>query len=345
MSKIKINLDSGVSLEKPLINAFKSGDNNYLILDNEMNGSMGLPIILVCKLVGNKVTKISDQNEWTQVKESLKQIIAGNKLDYISVGESINADDIYYTQLTLPVPSFDALKNAYQPVEVASTQTMETPTKEVTTQPLENSVMPDVVVPTSEPKMQQAEPVMPSVTPVSEPVVDQHVGNAVMPTEPVMPNVTPEVVAPMDLNMNQIVNPTPVVNTSVNEIPVSPQIPVMPETPAIEPVMSTVSEPVISEPASPVSVGSSLQAEMPVMPEVGTTIEPTPAVVNQAPVVEPVQPVTPVESAQVVTDTPVVEQSSILNEEMIKAQKDAFLEACSNMFDALVEQFKKNINQ
>ena len=156
-----------------------------------------------------------------------------------------------------------------------------------------------------------------------------------------MPNVIPDVVAPMDLNMNQIVNPTPVVNTSVNEIPVSPQIPVMPDTPAIEPVMSTVSEPVIAEPASPESVGSSLQAEMPAMPEVETTIEPASAVVDQAPVVEPVEPV---ESAQVVTDTPVVEQSSILNEEMVKAQKDAFLEACSNMFDALVEQFKRNIN-
>ncbi len=345
MSKIKINLASGVSLEKPLINAFKSGDNNYLILDNEMNGSMGLPIILVCKLIGNKATKISDQNEWTQVKESLKQIIAGNKLDYISVGESINADDIYYTQLTLPVPSFDALKNAYQPVEVASTQTMETPIEGVVPTATETSVMPDVVVPTSEPTTQQAEPVMPSITPVSEPVIDAPAVEPVMPATPVMPSVTPEVVAPMDLNMNQIVNPTPAVNTSVNEIPISPQIPVMPETPVVEPVMPTVSEPVITEPVAPVTpepVVATPQVEMPTMPTMEPVAEPTPAVVDPTPVVEPV---TQVEDTQVVTDTPVVEQSSILNEEMIKAQKDAFLEACSNMFDALVEQFKKNINQ
>lgn len=344
MSKIKINLASGVSLEKPLINAFKNEENSYVILDNEMNGSMGLPIILVCKLVGNKLTKIADQNEWTQVKESLKQIIAGNKLDYISVGASINADDIYYTQLTLPVPSFDALKSAYQPVEVASTPVVVTPIEGVVPTATETSAMPDVVVPTSEPAIQQAEPVMPSVTPASEPIMGAPAVKPVMPATPVMPSVTPEVVAPMDLNMNQIVNPTPAVNTSVNEIPASPQIPVMPETPVVEPVMPTVSEPVITEPVAPVTsepVVATPQVEMPTIPTMEPVAEPTPAVVDPTPVVEPVVPVqeTPV------VDTPVVEQPNVLSDDVLKAQKDAFLEACSNMFDALVEQFKKNINQ
>ena len=299
MSKIKINLASGVSLEKPLLNAFKNGESVYVILDNEMNGSMGLPIILVSKLVGNKLVKIVDQNEWTQVKESLKQIIAGTQLEYVSVGESISADDIYYTQLTLPVPSFDALRNAYQPV-VNVSASVENPT------PVENtSVMPDVVIPTNEVASPSVfEPVMPSVTPN---------------VEPVMPSVSvePEQVAPMDIDMNEIVNPTLSVTPNVVETPVMPEAPVVENTPvmesapAIEVAMPTMEEPTVEAPAAPVE---EVAPETPVMPE--------------TPVIEPV-----------------TEQTTTVNEDMLKAQKDAFLEACSNMFDALVEQFKKNINQ
>ena len=41
---------SGSSLEKPLVSAFKGNNSIYVILDNEINGTMGLPIILVSKL-------------------------------------------------------------------------------------------------------------------------------------------------------------------------------------------------------------------------------------------------------------------------------------------------------
>ena len=57
MEKIKLNLVSGAIVEKPLINAFKANNMSYVVLDNEMNGSMGLPIILVCKLENNKLVK------------------------------------------------------------------------------------------------------------------------------------------------------------------------------------------------------------------------------------------------------------------------------------------------
>lgn len=114
MGKMKLNLVSGAVIEKPLVNAFKANNNIYIVLDNEMNGSMGLPIILVCKFDNNRLTKIVDQNEWQIVKEYLKNIIAGNQIEFVKVADEIVADDIYYTQLTLPVPSFDALKNAYK---------------------------------------------------------------------------------------------------------------------------------------------------------------------------------------------------------------------------------------
>ena len=104
MGKIKLNLESGAVVEKPLIIAFRANNIEYVILDNEMNGSMGLPIILVCKLE-NRLTKIVDQNEWQIVKEYLKNIIAGSELELVKVANVLPANDIYYTQLTLPVPS------------------------------------------------------------------------------------------------------------------------------------------------------------------------------------------------------------------------------------------------
>ncbi len=121
MGKLKLNLVSGLAIEKPLINAFKANNTIYVILDNEMNGSMGLPIILVCKYDNNKLVQITDDSEWQMVKEYLKKIIAGEKLEYVNVPNELPADEVYYRQLTLPVPSFDALKNAYK-VETTSTE-------------------------------------------------------------------------------------------------------------------------------------------------------------------------------------------------------------------------------
>ena len=92
VSKIKISLVSGSSLEKPLVSAFKGNNGVYVVLDNEMNGTMGLPIILVSKLENNRLVKIADQNEWNAVKENLRMIIAGNLVDYVSVDENLAAE-------------------------------------------------------------------------------------------------------------------------------------------------------------------------------------------------------------------------------------------------------------
>ena len=115
MEKVKINLMSGSALEKPVVTAFKSNGGEYVVLDNEMNGTMGLPIILVSKLVNNTLTLIPDA-EWNSVKELLRLIISGNQVDYIKIGEMIGAEDMFFKQLTLPVASFEALKNNYRPM-------------------------------------------------------------------------------------------------------------------------------------------------------------------------------------------------------------------------------------
>ncbi len=130
MSKIKVNLTSGSVFEKPLVTCFQGTSANYVVFDNEMNGSMGLPIICISKLNGNRLEKIFDQSEWASVKENLKSIISGTPLVYLEVPENLNAQDDFFTQLTLPVASFDVLKSSYNPPK-PEPEVMPTPQPEV----------------------------------------------------------------------------------------------------------------------------------------------------------------------------------------------------------------------
>ena len=226
MGKIKLNLVSGAVVEKPLINAFKANNNSYIVLDNEMNGSMGLPIILVCKFENNKLTKILDQNEWGIVKEYLKNIIAGNQIEFIKVESELSAEDIYYTQLTLPVPSFDALKNAYKVEEivneVSEVSIMDIPASDITpnmnnvesTQVVEPAVSPVQDI-TSQPVVDM--PVGPQISPEVE--VATPVESVVMPTSPM--DIVPPVNPTINVTSEPVVEPVaPVINNTMDTAPV-----------------------------------------------------------------------------------------------------------------------------
>ena len=207
VEKIKINTMSGMNLEKPLVTAFKSNTGEYVVFDNEMNGTMGLPIILVTKLVNNSLSLIPD-NEWNSVKEVLRLIISGNQVDYISVGESISAEDNFFKQLTLPVASFEALKNNYKPISVDSLESKVENVAPV----LENVVQkPEVVEPVNvAPQVQQT--VENTVVMPDAPVQSQTIASV----NPVMPEV-----APVTPEVNQTVVDTPVEQHVNNtEVPV-----------------------------------------------------------------------------------------------------------------------------
>lgn len=207
MEKIKINTMSGMNLEKPLVTAFKSNTGEYVVFDNEMNGTMGLPIILVTKLVNNSLSLIPD-TEWNSVKEVLRLIISGNQVDYISVAESINAEDNFFKQLTLPVASFEALKNNYKPISVDSLESKVENAAPV----LDNVVQkPEVVEPVNvAPQVQQ--PVENTVVMPDAPVQSQTIASV----NPVMPEV-----APVTPEVNQTVVEAPVEQPVNNaEVPV-----------------------------------------------------------------------------------------------------------------------------
>lgn len=200
MSKIRVNLTSGNVFEKPLVTCFQGTSANYVVFDNEMNGSMGLPIICISKLNGNRLEKIFDQSEWASVKENLKSIISGSTLMYLAVPENLNAQDDFFTQLTLPVASFDVLKSSYNPPK-PEPDVMPTPQPEVAPTP----------APTPEVMETPAPPVMDG--PIS------FGGMNTVNTAPVMPNMGASVMngnpAPQMMGNSDMLGQT---NTMTNEM-------------------------------------------------------------------------------------------------------------------------------
>lgn len=177
MEKLKINTVSGNVLEKPIVTAFKSNGGEYVVLDNEMNGTMGLPIILVSKLVNGSLVIVPD-SEWNAVKEALRLIISGNQMEYVNVGNVLSSEDTFFKQLTLPVASFEALKNSYKPV-VHEEVTLETP--EVNVEPVVQAT------PVQTPEVVESPIVMNDA-----PVAPQMPEASVAPVAPIMPEAPVE---------------------------------------------------------------------------------------------------------------------------------------------------------
>lgn len=314
MKKVKITLTSGV-IEKPVITAFKGTYGDYIVLDNETIGSMGLPVILISKIQDNKLLTISDTNEWNAVKENLRNIIAGNQIIKVNVGEAYVGDDIYYKQLTLPVASFDVLKATFDE------------------QVLDSSAPAAPIAPEAAPA--------PVETPVSAPVPPVSPVGPVSPVEPVSPVAsTPEMPAA----------PTPA-PTSV-DAPVAPEMPV-PPTPEVVPSApempmgvnpESMAPDAVQPPVTPVAPATPVAPEAPEAPEiqVGPAVEEVPPV----PPVPPVDIPAPAPATPEVTPTPepVVEPIPPVAPASVNdfsADKEAFLKACENMFDALVAKFNK----
>ena len=286
MEKIKINLTSGSALEKPLVTAFNSNNASYVVLDNEINGTMGLPIILVSKLVNNVLTKIEDQNEWNAVKESLRFIISGNQVDYITLQPEINANDMFFSQLTLPVASFEALKNNYKP-------------QSETDNTAQNSAIP------TNPAIELnniTEPITNGIN-LGQTPINPEVNSNPMET-PIINNTTNNLEQPTVQNMEQTVN--------------VPEPDVVPNVEPVTPVMP--SAPMDAQTVAPVDTNTitSMSNETPLQTTIENAINEN--ITQDAPTI----------------DTKASEQNVPKD---FTADKEAFLKACENMFDALVAKF------
>lgn len=230
MSKIRVNLTSGNVFEKPLVTCFQGTSANYVVFDNEMNGSMGLPIICISKLNGNRLEKIFDQSEWASVKENLKSIISGSTLMYLEVPENLSAQDDFFTQLTLPVASFDVLKRSYNPPKpepevMPAPQPEVAPTPAPTPEVMETPAPPVMDGPISFGGMNTVNtaPVMPNM---GAPVMNsnpapQMMGNSDMLGQTntmAMPNEMASMNNPVPNVNNQMPNPQPISNINYADL-------------------------------------------------------------------------------------------------------------------------------
>ena len=194
--KLKINLASGSFVEKNLLTAFKSNTGSYVIFDAEKTDSTGLPVIMVSKLQDNVVSNIIDANEWTTVKESLRGIVSGSPVEYISVNQELSGEDVFYKQLTLPVAYFDTLKNNY------SVPTVQAET--VPVNPTGNADVANVM-----PSVDNSQPVTPVDTTAVTPEMPQMPDINAMATEPTMDTqvaqteVTPAVSGQVDFSQEK----------------------------------------------------------------------------------------------------------------------------------------------
>ena len=223
MSKIRVNLTSGNVFEKPLVTCFQGTSANYVVFDNEMNGSMGLPIICISKLNGNRLEKIFDQSEWASVKENLKSIISGSTLMYLAVPENLNAQDDFFTQLTLPVASFDVLKSSYNPPK-PEPEVMPAPQPEVAPAPVQPA--PEVMETPASPVMDGPISFGGMNTVNTAPVMNsnpapQMMGNSDMLGQTntmAMPNEMAPMNNPVPNVNNQMPNPQPISNINYADL-------------------------------------------------------------------------------------------------------------------------------
>lgn len=222
MARINIAKPTGSVENLELLTAFKADGMTYIIFDSDKIGSMGLPIIYVCKFINEKLEKIMDANEWQTVKNYLKGIINGTSFEYIKVGSNLNADEAYFMLLTLPQASFDLIKSRYVVKESDESGNTPAPVENLSTAPLEtleNLGTETVnVEPNSNPVPQETIAVSNVVTPAPTNIVSNET-----PVAPVMPNNN--IASNNTVNVAPITN-EPAINNFVenNNVAVTPQI-------------------------------------------------------------------------------------------------------------------------
>ena len=224
MAKISINKPTGSVDTLNLVSAFNDNGKVYVILDSGKLGSMGLPIIYVCKFT-DKLESINDENEWNNVKNYLRGIINGTQMKYVKIDENVSGDEIYYKQLTLPEASFELIKSKYIVNDNESNPVLEP------IPPVENNESISSVE--SMAPISPMEPIQPTI----EPVVISN--ESIAPIEPIIPN-------------NNVVS-----NNEIANIPVKNVIERAPVMPTIEPVSAS---PVV-EPIAPLSPVEPIQLE------------------------------------------------------------------------------------
>lgn len=360
MTKIKVKKALGGVEEYNLISAFKIESSIYTIFDGEKLGSMGLPIIYVSKIINNKLEKINDANEWQSTKNYLKGIINGTNFEYVKLDSEINGDEAFYTPLTLPSEAaLELIKSHYVVVEntpdtpapsnepipaVVEESSSEIPT--ILETPTESSITGEnIPVPTEVPNEIPVVPTIPEVVPnnVETPEIPpvNPVNNVIEPVQPISeaPSVEP-IPLTNEINTNYPVNPVMPDNNVISNV-VMATIPTSQETPVITPIdqiplNSTIIPPVM--PVEPVNLNQPVQPITQIEPQIPVinnfTEVPITGMAPITPINEPIKPLEPI--------TPTISNPNTFDTQFDN-DREMFLKACENMFDALISKYQKKL--
>ncbi len=192
MEKINL-LVKGQNLEVSVIRYFHQNNNQYLIYSLDEVDPQGYVKLYIAKIetdvIGNvSAVSITDENEWTNVKEMIKNIIRTNKEGNLVI------DDLDYTKLNdLEIPDYRVFKLSSQLVEILGANKKIFSLSETSFEP---TTISDNTIPTNE-EVPAEEPVTPSfeATPVEESVTPSFDQN-------------PEVVSNDYSNFNSFINET-----------------------------------------------------------------------------------------------------------------------------------------
>lgn len=353
VDKVRVITSSGTINDRPVICAFTNNSGKYVVFDNEIVGSKGSPIILVCKIVDdNRLIKIADDAEWGTAKESLLNIGNGKPVDFCAFKPgSIEADDVYYRQLTVNFEYFEKFKTSYEawlqenpseppaaPVAPATSDAND-PFKAFDMQNAQLQQQAEAPAAPAVPEQPMpAAPSAPEVSPMPEAVVNNPVPQeTVSPFAPTANPAPEQPVGPTPFDMfNQQAAPAPQPEIPMPNMPdmpfgmsqnsMGPEMPQMGQVPPMSPAMA-----------------------MPEMPNLGQTqsftpIQPMPGNPNlgQTQAFTPIQPMPAVPEMPVMgpMNNPVPEQPVQAAPVDYTELKQEFMSACEKMFDALVIKLK-----
>lgn len=341
--KINITKPTGSVDNFDLLTAFKIEGNTYVIFDSERVGSMGLPIIYISNFNDEKLVKIDNtSDEWQNVKNYLKGIINGANFEYIKVNGNLQADEAYYTPLTLPQASFDLIKKRYVIKEEDNNSDGDMTVMDLVNEavPNESEVVPiapatnegvldiatdsqSVVSPVSLEVNNTLNTEAVSLVPDSNLVGDNNNSilepNNVTPVVPVMPN--PNVSSNEDKYVAPAIDVTPTINNiDSNIVPNMNVSETVPYNVEVAPVQNTAVEPVITP--------NALQSQnvSPEVPNINVPQDTVSSVMNQA--------------ENIVTNETIIDENNLFSND-----KDTFMKACENMFDALVSKYQKKLQE
>lgn len=318
LDKVEVLKDNGERLMYDEISMFEVAINGttkkYAVLTNNELDPNGLTKLSVAEITGDRLAKITDDTEWSIIKNVLRSIISNSSYDfnYINIdGKFTMAGDVFRIIAVQEAAKTQLISDfaAKKPSQVTTLEKNNTPTSNQT--PTQEPAIDPSIYPTSTPNNNLGSEIIPGIMEANNDLV----------------NVTPPDVGPLE-EINVSDNGA---NNIVNDIPNG-------DAPAIDipGFSSPAPNPVVDNPA--------------VAPVVPTPVEPTPVgTESNPPISGPIPEVKPIADQPVATNvTANNDNARTILTDKILAAVDEYVKSTSNSTSGNneeVEDLKKQLKE